>query len=163
TFSAASLVGGVWQTSAVALDTSPACDFAATTIVDLRMRSTTAGASAVFLINADRAGAVCVPLTAALKLEAEGTQTLNVSRKKSNGTVESLITASGLPATPVDLRYVIDTAVHSISVTVNGSFVGTYGYGAPATSSTDKFASIYATGGNAEFDYVHIRVLEPQP
>ena len=72
TFSAASLAGGVWQTSAVALDTSPACDFAATTIVDLRMRSTTTGASAVFLINADRAGTVCVPLTASLKLETEG-------------------------------------------------------------------------------------------
>jgi type II secretory pathway pseudopilin PulG len=163
TFPVSSLAAGVWQTSAAALDTSPACDFAAPTIVDLRMRSTATGASAVFLINADRIGTVCVPLTAALRLEAEGTQTLIVSRKKSTGTFESLITASGLPASLVDLRLVIDPVVHSVGVTVNGSFVGTYGYGVPGTSSTDKFASIYASGGAAEFDYVRIRVLEPQP
>jgi len=131
--------------------------------VDLRMRSAAAGASAVFLINSDRAGSLCVPLTATLKLEAEGTQTLTVSRKKSDGTFETLITASGLAAGLTDIRLLIDPAVHSVSVTVGGSLVGTYGYGAPAVSTTDKFASIYASGGAAEFDYVRIRVLEPQP
>ncbi|MCX5654444.1 MAG: type II secretion system protein [Planctomycetota bacterium] len=163
TFPTSGLSGGVWQTTTAAIDTSPACDFAAATVVDLRMRSAAAGASAVFLINSDHVGTVCVPLTATLKLEAEGTQTLTVSRKKSDGTFESLITASGLPSAFVDLRLVIDTAAHSVSVTANGSFVGTYGYGAPAVSTTDKFASIYASGGTAEFDYARIRVLEPQP
>jgi prepilin-type N-terminal cleavage/methylation domain-containing protein len=163
TFPASSLAAGVWQTSAVALDTSPACDFAAPTIVDLRMRSTAAGASAVFLINADRIGTVCVPLMATLKLEPEGTQMLNVSKKKSTGVFETLIVARGLPSDFVDLRLLIDPVVHSVSVTVNGNFVGTYGYGVPGTSTTDKFASIYSTGGIAEFDYVRIRVLEPQP
>jgi hypothetical protein len=162
TLPGSSLSGGVWLTSGVALDTSPACDFAATTVVDLRMRSTAVGSSAVFLINADRAGNVCAPLTATLKLEAEGTQTLTVSRKKSDGTFEALIVARGLPSSVFDLRLLIDTAVHSIRVTANGSFIGTYGYGAPAASTTDKFASIYASGGAAEFDYVRIRVLEPQ-
>jgi prepilin-type N-terminal cleavage/methylation domain-containing protein len=163
TFPAASLYGGAWHTSGTALDTTPACNFAATTVVDLRMRSSAAGASAVFLINADRSGSLCAPLTAALRLEAEGTQTLIVSGKKTDGTFESLINVWGLPSTVLDLRLVIDTAVHSISVTANGSFIGAYGYGAPAVSAADKFASIYASGGAAEFDYVRIRVLEPQP
>ena len=162
-FPTSGLSGGVWRTTTAAIDTSPACDFAAVTVVDLRMRSTAAGASAVFLINSDRAGSLCVPLTATLKLEAEGTQTLTVSRKKSDGTFESLITASGLAAGLTDIRLLIDPAVHSVSVTANGAFIGTYGYGAPATATTDKFASIYASGGAAEFDYVRIRVLEPQP
>jgi type II secretory pathway pseudopilin PulG len=163
TFPTSGLSGGVWQTTTAAIDTSPACDFAAVTVVDLRMRSAAAGASAVFLINFDRVGSLCVPLTATLKLDAEGTQTLTVSRKKSDGTFETLITAAGLASAFVDLRLVIDPVVHSVSVTANGGFIGTYGYGAPATSTTDKFASIYASGGAAEFDYVRIRVLEPQP
>ena len=163
TFSTSSLSGGVWIPGGVALDTSPACSFAATTVVDLRMRSTAAGASAVFLINADRSGGLCVPLAAALRLEPEGTQTLIVSRKKTDGTFEALITVWGLPSTVFDLRLLIDATLHSVSVTANASFIGTYGYGAPAVSTTDKFASIYASGGTAEFDYVRIRVLEPQP
>jgi hypothetical protein len=163
TVPSASLSGGVWQTTTVALDTSPACNFAATTVVDLRMRAVTAGGSAVFLINADRAGTLCAPLMATLKLETEGTQTLTVSRKKSTGTFETLIVARGLPSALFDLRFVIDPVVHSISVTANGSFIGTYSYGAPAVTTADKFATIYATGGTAEFDYVRIRVLEPQP
>jgi type II secretory pathway pseudopilin PulG len=163
TFPTSGLSGGVWQTTTAAIDTSPACNFAAPTIVDLRMRSAAAGASAVFLINSDRVGTVCVPLMATLKLEPEGTQTLTVSRKKSTGVFETLIVARGLPSALVDLRLVIDPVVHSVSVTANGGFIGTYGYGVPATSTTDKFASIYASGGAAEFDYVRIHVLEPQP
>ena len=163
TFPGSSLYGGAWHTSGTALDTSPACNFAAATIVDLRMRSTAVGASAVFLINADRSGSLCAPLTAALRLEADGTQTLIVARKKTDGSFESLINVWGLPSTVFDLRLLIDTTVHSVSVTANGSFIGAYGYGAPAVSTTDKFASIYGSGGAAEFDYVRIRVLEPQP
>ena len=106
---------------------------------------------------------MCVPLTAALQLRSWGTQTLTVSRKKSDGTTESLIVVQGLPATFCDVRLLIDPVPNSVSVTVNGSLIGTYGYGAPATASNDRFATLYASGGAAEFDYVRIRVLEPQP
>jgi len=159
----ATVSGGVWHTSGTALDTSPVCDFARLTIADVRMRGTLAQASAVFTINANRSSTVCVPLTAALQLRPWGTQTLTVSKKKSDGTTESLITVRGLPAAFCDVRLLIDPALNSVSVTVNGNLIGTYGYGAPATASNDRFATLYASGGAAEFDYVRIRVLEPQP
>jgi type II secretory pathway pseudopilin PulG len=157
------LYGGAWHTSGAALDTSPACDFARLTIAEVRMRGTLADASAVFTINANRSGSVCVPLTAALQLRPWGTQTLTVSRKKSDGNTESLITVRGLPAGFCDVRLLIYPDLNSVSVTVNGSLIGTYGYGAPATTTSDRFATLYATGGTAEFDSVRIRVLEPQP
>jgi len=159
----ATVSGGVWHTSGAALDTSPVCDFARLTIADVRMRSTLADASAVFTLNANRSGSVCVPLTASLQLRPSGTQTLTVSRKKSDGTTESLIVVRGLPAAFCDVRLLIDPVPNTVSVTVNGSLIGTYGYGAPATASNDRFATLYASGGAAEFDSVRIRVLEPQP
>ena len=159
----ATVSGGIWHTSGAALDTSPVCDFARLTIADVRMRGTLAQASAVFTLNANRSGDVCVPLTAALQLRPWGTQTLTVSRKKSDGTTEALIAVRGLPAAFCDVRLLIDPALNSVSVTVNGSLIGTYGYGAPATASNDRFATLYASGGTAEFDSVRIRVLEPQP
>jgi hypothetical protein len=159
-----SLTNGVWQTTGAALDTSPACDFDDVTIADLVFRSLVAGTgSAVFTINADRSGSVCVPLTAALQLEPDGTQSLTVARRKSDGTTETLIRVRGLPGGLVRVRLLIDPAADSVSVTAEGVHVGTYGYGVPATTSNDRFASVSSNGGAAEFSYVRVRILDRVP
>jgi hypothetical protein len=161
TLNPGSLTNGVWQTTGAALDTSPACDFDYVTIADLVLGSLVAGTgSAVFTINADRSGSVCVPLTAALQMEPDGTQSLTVAKRKSDGSTETLIRVRGLPGGLVRVRLLIDPAADSVSVTAEGVHVGTYGYGVPATTSGDRFASISSNGGAAEFSYVRVRILE---
>ncbi|MBM4018477.1 MAG: prepilin-type N-terminal cleavage/methylation domain-containing protein [Planctomycetes bacterium] len=158
-----SIYGGAWHTSGTTLRTWPDCDFVRRTVAEVRMRSASVGAAALATVNADRSGGVCAPLTAALRLEPEGTQTLTVSRKKGDGTSETLIAVGRLPADFVAVRLLIDPSADSVCVKVGDTLVGTYAYGTPAWATADRFASLSASGGPAEFDYAHVRVLEPMP
>jgi hypothetical protein len=65
-----------------------------------------------------------------------------------------------LPGGLVTVRLLIDPAADSVSVTAEGVHVGTYGYGVPATTSSDRFASVSSNGGAAEFSYVRVRILD---
>ena len=159
-----SLSGGVWRTTTTVLDTAPGCDFTNTVIADLRLRSTTVGGTgATFTISADRAAGVRAFITAALRLESDGTQTLTVSHNLDDATGEPLIVVQGLSSGFISLRLIIDTAVNSVSVTTDAFHRGTYRYSTFATTSTARCASLLAGGCTAEFASATIRVLEAEP
>lgn len=160
-FNPAWISGGVFSTSGVTLDTAPVNAFTNTTVVDLTCRSTTVGGEgALFSLNrttGQRGGLIAI-----LRLEADNTQTLTVSHSKSDASIEVLIKVRGLPNRLLDLRFVIDPAVRSVSITADGAHRGTFSYG---TSSTypDQCATISASGCTAEFSHVRVRILEPAP
>jgi len=157
-FDAASLDAGVWQANAT-LDTFPENDFNELTTVEVRFRATSVGGTgAVFWINADWTGSNAVPLYAALQLQPNGSQTLTVYRKVSNGTLIRLATVVGLSADFVTLRLLIDPDLDTVNIRVNGRQYSTHAYATWPTGNDDRFASILPWDCDAQFDYVSVRV-----
>ncbi len=161
TFNMASLAANSWTTSGTFLDTSPANNFATTTVVDLRWQNTTTtGNGAVFSINALRSGATCAPVVVYLDLQSDGTQTLTVNEQPTAGNLQNLITIPGLPSGLVDLHLIIDPVSKGICVRVNNVYYGTYPLTLVSTGSSSTFASIGASSNStAVFTYARIRVL----
>lgn len=160
-FSMASIDKGVWTTTGMQLDTAPGNNFATTTIVDLRFQNTTVGGNgAQFKINALRSGSTCAPIRATLALQADGTQTLTVSKNTSDANVVKLISVTGLAGQAVDLRLIIDPATTAVSIRVNGVEKGTFGVTRFSSSDGSQTASITASGSTATYSYARVRVLE---
>ncbi|MDB5385550.1 MAG: hypothetical protein JWM11_1196 [Planctomycetaceae bacterium] len=161
TFNANSLVNGIWTTSGTLLDTAPGNDFAKTTIVDLRLQNTTTGGNgATFAINALRSGTTCAPILAYLKLQADGTQTLTVSKKTNDSTTQTLVNVTGLPGSAVDLHLIIDPIAAAVCIKANGVERGTFAVTRFNSSDASRTVTIGASGSTARFSYASIRVLE---
>jgi hypothetical protein len=161
-FDTSKLVGGVWKsTGAQQLDTNPGNDFSKPTVIDLKMRNASVGGNgAVFSLNALRSGSNCVPVSASLALQSDGTQKLTISKKTNDSTTVPLIMLTGLPAQAVSLHLIIDPAIAGISITVNDVQRGTFPLSTYASSDASRYASLTGNGSTAEFSYLRIRVLE---
>jgi len=61
------------------------------------------------------------------------------------------------------VRLVIDPSARLVGIWVQGVFHGAYSYTPVASANDDRFASVYADGSAAEFDFVSVRVSEPGP
>jgi len=162
TFSTGTLSGNIWKpTGTQQIDTSPGNDFSKTTIVDVKLQNKTVGGSgAVFSMNALRSGSNCVPITASLALQSDGTQTLTVSKKTNDSTTTPIISVTGLSAQAVLLHLIIDPSISAISIAVNDVQRGTFPLTTYASNDASRYATIGASGSNAEFSYFRIRVLE---
>jgi len=163
TFTMGQLSGGVWTTSSDTLLTEPASDFTGVTVVDLRMQATAVGATAGFAINAARSDDFCVPLSAALKLESDGTQTLTLLLRINGTTSVPVISYAQLRAQPTDVHLIIDPVAMGVAVSINGVQKGTLPITTLNRPGTPRSASIYATGGAAKFSYARVRVLRSMP
>lgn len=159
-FDPSALSAGVWGTDST-LVTAPDNDFTAQTVINARFRNTTVGGlGAILRINADWEGGTFAPLIVHLALQADSTQTLNVYGKTDSLTRVSLVRESGLSIDFVDLRLLIDPALDTVNIVVNGQDLGTYRYWKYAPVGDARVVGITSSGSNAEFDYVHIRTGE---
>lgn len=160
-FAMSSLVTGVWQTSGVQLSTNPNCDFAKTTVIDVKFRNTSVGGNgAIFAINGLRSGSTMAPILVYLKLQTDGTQSLSLATKSDDATTKTLINLTGLAPQPVLLHLIIDPVAKSVSIEVNDVQYGNYPLTPFASSDSNRSATLGANGSNAEFSYARIRVLE---
>jgi hypothetical protein len=159
-FAPGSLKDGVWRANAT-LDTYPDSDFRKLTTAEVCFRNTSIGGNgAVFWINADRGGSTCAPILAFLQLQADTTQTLIVYHQADEATKVRLVTVPGLSDDFVTLRLLIDPALDTVNVKVDGVDYGTSLYNRITPAETQKFASIFEDGSHAEFDSVSVRVAE---
>lgn len=157
-FDVASLSGGSWTADST-LDTAPDNDFTELTTCEVRFHNTSVGGDgAVFTINVDWSGIENAPLIATLQLQADNSQTLTVYHRIDNATRERLFQATGLPDAMVKLRMLIDPVTDAVNVKVNGRDYGTQTYNRYSTMQNNRYASVYADGSSAEFDYVSVRV-----
>ena len=159
-FDPATVSGGIWNATSN-LVIAPDNDFTQVTTVELRFRCTSVCGSSpgvAFRINADRSNSNYVPLYAGLMLTGEGTQTLMVYCMPDSGTRTSLLTLPGLPADFVDLRLLIDPALDTVNVRVNGGDCGTFTYVLSPESGASRSATLLVSGAAAQFDRVRIRV-----
>jgi Tfp pilus assembly protein FimT len=157
-FNPATLVAGVWQADTT-LDTSPSNNFTALTTVEVRFRNTTMGGNgAVLWINADWSGSNCAPIFAYLQLQSDGTQTVTLYHKLDNSTPVPLTSVRRLSAGFVTLRLLIDPALNTVNLKVNGLNQGTYSYSVISVPNNDRCATLLPSGSNAEFDSVSVRV-----
>jgi len=162
-FSLSTLAGGIWRADA-RLDSQPKYDFSALTTAEVRFRNTSLGGQgAVLALNADWSANTCIPLRAAVALAADGTQTVTVSRQTDSTTFTPWLTVPGLGTGFVNVRLVIDPSARLVGIWVQGVFHGAYSYTPVASANDDRFASVYADGSAAEFDFVSVRVSEPGP
>ena len=90
TFDSDTLTSGVWEASG-AIETRPLHDFTKTTTVEVNCRNTSVGGNgAVIRINADRQGGLYAPLLVYVQRQSNGTQTLTLRGKTSDGDTEQL-------------------------------------------------------------------------
>jgi hypothetical protein len=162
-FDLLSLQGGAWKADSK-LDTSPPNDFTDLTVAEVRFRCGSAeGNGAGFWINADWSSGTFAPLYAYLTLQKAGTQTLTVYAQRNAGTPVVLVSVAGLPADFVTLRLLIDPALDTVNVRVNGADKGTYQYFTLPATGDPRCASVFASGSTALFDYVRVRVAGSLP
>ncbi|MBU0617755.1 MAG: prepilin-type N-terminal cleavage/methylation domain-containing protein [Planctomycetes bacterium] len=159
-FNPGSLSDGVWYAYAT-LDTYPDNDFAGLTTVEVCFRNTSLGGNgAVFWINADWSGLTCASIVAFMQLQANNTQTLTVCHMLTEVTKVRFLTVPGLSTDFVTLRLLIDPGLNTVNVRVGGLDYGTFAYNALTLTGAGRFASLQASGSDAEFDYVSVRVGE---
>ncbi len=156
---AATLVGGVWVLNTT-LNTNPGNDFVGLTTVEAVFRDTTLpGGGAAIRIPVDRSGSTYGAIIVRLALQSGDTQTLTIDTKPDGSTERRLFILPGLPNAYVTLRLLIDPALDTMNVRVNGQDRGTYAYVRSAGDS-DRSVKLYSQGGDtgAKFDYVRVRV-----
>jgi prepilin-type N-terminal cleavage/methylation domain-containing protein len=164
-YSATSVSGGVWTSSAESLTTMPASNFAGMTVVDVRLQSVVAGATAGVSIAAATSGNQCVPLTFALVLQGDGTQTLTVSEATGSSTTAILMVYTLLPAQPTDLHVIIDPSGLGAAVSVNGAQRGSLPITRATISGVTHGMTLFGSGGTngAKFSYARVRSLKATP
>lgn len=160
TFNVANLVAGTWIPSGASLDSTPGDGFTRLTVIDVRLRGTSAGSWAGVNLNAARGLSTCAPVGARVTLQSDGTQTLVVWRKINDSTTENLLTVPWLAAQPVDLHLVIDPAYGTIAFAANGQQYGAFAYNRYASSDASQAVTL-SSSGNAEFSYVRVREAMP--
>ena len=116
-FDISKLNGGTWHAK-LRLDTYPDDDFATPITIAASLQELTAKAVGVQLwLNADWSGSNCAPLCTQVTLADDGTQTVTVSDMRSDTKTGTLISVTGVPPEPVDLKVMIDPRPeHSESV-----------------------------------------------
>jgi hypothetical protein len=160
------LFGGIWHIPQPGepLDTQPRQDFLTRTIVDVRMRNTaTSGLKgAVFWINVgfDTAG-TRAPLFVDVKLQTDGSQTAYVMTK--NAASQEIISATvpNLPAGFIDVHLDVLPVTLKSGWSINGGLTASAGVvNLVRTTATgdDRWATVIAFGGAAEFDSVKVEV-----
>ncbi len=162
TFPAGSISGGNWNTTTTTLDTAAGSDYAGVTVIDLRFRGTAAGASPGIVLNALRNGTTCAPLSVALQLQSDGTQTLIVTGMTGDATSKVLLNKPGLANDLIDLRLIIDPATVSVGVILNTVPVGTYPLPRFAFGNPSRILSLLP-GNGGQFQYVRIREIDTNP
>jgi hypothetical protein len=159
TFSAATLINGVWNASGM-LSTRPLNNFTTNTIVEASCRNTTVGGNgAVLTINADRQGGQYAPLMVNVQRQSDGSQTLTLYGKTSDSATKLLCSRSKLSSGFIRFRLTIVPQSNVVNLAINDEDQGTFVYPtyAPSTS-TDAYVSIFQNTSLAEFDYVDVRV-----
>lgn len=152
------LANGVW-TAGSRLNSYPDHAFAEVTTVDVHARATTAGASAIFEISPGWNHSSAGILQAVSRLESNGTQTWEVTRAVSSSTYETVVRVTDLPGGEfIRTRLVIDPTRNTCAASVNGVHRRTFTYATFLRLTQEQYASLYSTGGTAQFDAVSIRV-----
>jgi prepilin-type N-terminal cleavage/methylation domain-containing protein len=157
-FDPATLIDGVWYMDQPDLDTVPDNDFTTLTTIEVRLRSTSAGDTAILWSNVDFANGNFIPIIGAAALFPDGTQTAAVYAGWPLGA--PLAWVSGLPSDFVTLRLLIDPDLDTVNIKVNGTDKGTFTY-TPYPPTTDPHSTTLTQwGSSAEFDYASVRVSE---
>jgi hypothetical protein len=160
-YDADSLVAGVWHVTGK-LQTQPTNDFASPTTVEVSFRSSSIVnvGGAVAWINADWGGGLHAPLALGVFLQADGTQSLWLMGKTDESTEVTLCEQHNMSDDFIVCRLTILPEYDLVNVRINDADLGTFSYPTYATSSTDRFLSVYGDTTHAEFDYVEVRVSE---
>ena len=160
TFPLAELSSGVWRSETrIVLDSRPLDDFSGRTVVDVRMGSATVPASgrgAVFWVNLNEGSTTFSALFVSLSLETDGTQTLTLFGKPDNVTETPLATVSGLSPGLKAIHLDVDPVALTVALTVEGVGHGTHAIPLTGAPNGDRFATLLAWDGIAEFDSVRI-------
>lgn len=159
TFDTTKLTNGIW-TATGAIESRPLADFTTTTTVEVRCRNTSVGGNgAVLRINADRQGGTYAPLLVYVQRQSDGTQTLTLCGKSNDATTKSLCSRNKLGSGLVRYRLTILPANNLVNLQINDEDQGTFTYPTYTPSTTtDRYATVYADTSSAEFDYVDVRV-----
>ena len=166
TFDADQLVNGVWTLpdAGPPLDSQPKQNFDTRTIVDVRMRSTsTSGArGAVFFINVGFDGTgTFVPLFVDVKKQSNNTQTAYVITKNAASVEQVSATVSSLSLGFVDVHLDINPGALTFTYMISdgGSASAAGGsLGRVTAIADDRWATVVAFSGAAEFDRVRVEV-----
>lgn len=160
TFDATRVSNGIWNASSGgALETRPLNDFTNTTIINVRCRNTTVGGNgAVMRINADRQGGQHCPFLVYVQRQSDGTQNLSLIRKPSDTTNQTLFMRQRLPGDFVRYQLIIVPQSNVVNLRINDEDQGTFPYSTYATTTPDRFVTLYADTSTAEFDYIDVRV-----
>ena len=148
--------------TAGSLRTAPNSSFAHLTTVELTFHdTTTSGSGAGFAIMVDWGSGQCAPIYATLQLLADRTQSLMVYHMRDAATKAQLVTVSGLPDSPVNLRLLIDPAHQTVNITINDSEYNTFTYNrVTATGDHARRAILIPDSSGCEYSSVSIRVSE---
>jgi len=151
---------GIWSASGSgALETRPPNDFINPTIINVRCRNTTVGGTgAVVRINADRQGGQHCPILVYVQRQADGTQNLSLIRKLSDTTSQTLFLRQRLPGDFVRYQVIVVPQSDVVNLRINDEDQGTFPYSTYATTTTERFVTLYADTSTAEFDYIDVRV-----
>ncbi len=157
-FLVSSLVSDVWEANGtVTLGISPSVALTEMTTIRVGYRDPlVAGNGARFRTEFDQSGGGMAVITAALELNADGTQTLTLTHDTGPAVPEKLAVCAGLPSGFIDLRMILDPVADTVAAFVDGVHMGTYGYVSYGGSS--NATTISGVNVPAEFDYVSIRV-----
>lgn len=163
-FPTGELSGGVWHSAGgTSLDSRPLNDFAARTVVDVRLRSSTVPAShrgAVFWINVDEAAPSFSALFVSVVRQAAGGQELTLFGKDGN-TETPLAVFADLPEDFVDVHLDIDPTGHTVVVWIAGVLQNTYSFPLTGVPNGDRFVTLLSWEGASEFDAVDVRTCAP--
>jgi hypothetical protein len=158
-FNPATLVSGVWHADR-ALDTSPGSDFTQLTNIEVSFRdTTTTGGGAAVWAHIDRSSSTYGVVYTTVAKQVDGTQTLTVCTKPDAANSTQLLQLTKLSTNFVNVRLLVDPALDSVNLRVNGQDKGTYSY-PRYTDNTRRLIELYpvASDAGAEFDAVRIRV-----
>ena len=162
------LAGGVWTLAAEAepLDTRPLQNFTTRVIARVRMRSTSPPTThgAIMWLNVNYNGTTFTPVfvDAAMKVaSATGviTQTATLYTKASDGSEVAGASVADLDTGMHDYSLDIDSAAATAHYIVDGVDLGTQTLTPdPLGGNDDRFATVQANGGAAEFDEFRLEV-----
>jgi hypothetical protein len=162
----AALSDSVWQASAasnVTLRTQGDADFTGLTTIELRCRGVSydpAGYGAHLVANIDRDGNSHGVVRVSVRKEANGSQSARVYATTSPAAETIVAEATGLSTEMVEFRLVVDPTADVVATWINGVFQSTVPY-VRSTGNSDRFFSLGPSSSDAEFDYVSIRVSDP--
>lgn len=162
-FPTSQLANGVWSNPAVGkpLDTQPKQDFTTRVVVHVRLRDTGVGGAygAVFWINVGyQSNNSFAPLFVGATLQANNTQTLEVHTKTVTGVETTLAQKGGYPPDFIDVDLDIDPQTLEASYAAPGLQGSSMLMRQPPGTATDKWATVIAYDGSADFDSVRVEV-----